>query len=162
MYGHAQIIDDMTYVASPFVNHTFFLASSAWLQDYRIRTGRNVLASSSASGEASSAPFNSSTNILAQVALSNFTTCQEALTQQTKYWLGVGWIGAIIAKSGNKASRSSIKTATEGIQTFVSGPEMVRVNFGRALGILLNFCRPAGCLPPTCSAHLGWRAYARA
>lgn len=94
------------------------------LADYRIRTGRNVLESSSA-GDSASAPANSSINILANTALANFNACQSALSRQAKYWLGVGWIGAIVDKQGAKASRSSIKTATEGLHTFVSGPEMV-------------------------------------
>lgn len=98
--------------------------SDCHFTDYRIRTGRNVLESSGA-GESNPAPANSSINILANTALQNFNACQSALNRQAKHWLGVGWIGAIVDKQGAKASRSSIKTATEGLHTFVSGPEMV-------------------------------------
>lgn len=125
MIGIADLVDVSDYEAAPFVNQCFFLASSAWVKDYHIRTGRSVLATSSAGGP-SRLPPTAPTGILAQGAISNFSLCQEALSKQTKYWLGVGWIGALANRKGLKSSKSSIRTATEGLHTLVSGPEMVR------------------------------------
>ena len=110
------------------------------LADYYIRTGLSLLASSAAAAAGSDAhppppganasssavPARPpSTSILAQSAVTNFALCQGALQRQTKYWLGVGWVRAVAQRKGMKASRSSIKTATEGLHTFVSGAEMV-------------------------------------
>ncbi|KAM0753522.1 hypothetical protein T439DRAFT_322417 [Meredithblackwellia eburnea MCA 4105] len=126
----ADIVDEYSYLASPFVNQCFFVAASAWIQDYRIRTGRNVLANTTSDktgGERVTpgpAPHNASATILAQVALKNFQLCRSALDKQARYWLGVGWIAALVDKHGMKKTRMSLKAATEGVETFVSGPEM--------------------------------------
>lgn len=139
------MVEVCDYEAAPFVNHCLFLVGSEvvkgvrlsavvsnsprllidpLLSDYHVRTGRTSLPSSTAtpSSRPSAAPL---TSILAQSAIATFELCQSALARQTKYWLGAGWIGALARRKGAHASRSSIQTATEGLQTFVSGAEMV-------------------------------------
>ncbi|KAK7044133.1 hypothetical protein VNI00_007850 [Paramarasmius palmivorus] len=137
----ADLVDPFAYLASPFVNQCFFVAASAWIQDYRIRTGRDVLASSSSAsssgdnwaaspahsgghGNAPSKILHSSTSILAQMAINNFKLCKKALSRQASYWMGVKWIEAVVEKYAIQKRRVSLKNATEGVDTFVSGAEM--------------------------------------
>ncbi|ESK85307.1 pathway-specific nitrogen regulator [Moniliophthora roreri MCA 2997] len=138
----ADLVDPFAYLASPFVNQCFFVAASAWIQDYRIRTGRDVLASSSSASSGSgdswaaspahvaghgnnpSKILHSSTSILAQMAITNFKLCKKALSRQASYWMGVKWIEAVVEKYASQKRRASLKNATEGVDTFVSGAEM--------------------------------------
>lgn len=95
------------------------------LSDWRIRTGKKVLSTSttaSPAGAAGGPASSSSSRILAQVALTNFDLCKSALKTQSSYWLGIRWVLAVLEKS---SSRQSIMSATEGINTFVSRHELV-------------------------------------
>ncbi|GJN93414.1 hypothetical protein Rhopal_006469-T1 [Rhodotorula paludigena] len=118
--GIADLVDEPDYVAAPFVNQCFFVAISAWIKDHHIRTGRSVVASSASANQG----LMPSTDLLAQSATENFDVCRNALARQEKYWLGAGWIGALAGRKGAQASRTSIKTATAGLNTFVSEAEM--------------------------------------
>ncbi|KAJ8072232.1 hypothetical protein PM082_015791 [Marasmius tenuissimus] len=153
----ADLVDPFAYLASPFVNQCFFVAGSAWILDHRIRTGRDVLASSSsgvsvnpngtsaststsssdlhppvsASRHASHSPsqppythklLNSSTSILAQMAISNFKLCKKALSRQSQYWMGVKWIEAVVDRYASATTRRG--GLNEGVDTFVSPAEM--------------------------------------
>ncbi|KAF5371179.1 hypothetical protein D9758_004208 [Tetrapyrgos nigripes] len=139
----ADLVDQFAYLASPFVNQCFFIAATAWVQEYRIRTGRDVLASSSSTsgatehlgpsvlpstGNNTSSTTNkilhSSTNLLAQTSMNNFRMCKKALSRQAAYWMGVKWIEAVVEKYASQKRRTSLKNATEGVATFVSGAEM--------------------------------------
>ncbi|KAK7469053.1 hypothetical protein VKT23_003546 [Stygiomarasmius scandens] len=137
----ADLVDPFAYLASPFVNQCFFIAATAWVQEYRIRTGRDVLASSSSTAAAAehlgpsigATPSNSSsaskllhssTSILAQTSMNNFRMCKKALSRQASYWMGVKWIEAVVEKHALQKRRTSLKDATEGVDTFVSGAEM--------------------------------------
>lgn len=90
--------------------------------DHHIRTGRSVVASSTSADQG----FAPSTDLLAQSARENFDLARNALARQEKYWLGAGWLRALADRKGAQASRTSIKTATAGLSTFVSEAEMVR------------------------------------
>ncbi|GAA6018870.1 hypothetical protein JCM10207_000269 [Rhodosporidiobolus poonsookiae] len=114
--GVAELNDENDYEAAPFVNQTFFVCCSSWIKDHHIRTGRSVLESSSRNYDA--------TDLLAQSASENFALCRNALARQEAYWLGAGWLGALAGRKGAQASRTSIKTATAGLSTFVSEAEM--------------------------------------
>ncbi len=106
----------------------YFLASlhsELSVADYRIRTGRVLLANTAPSEKTSKNVLNASTNILAQVAMNNFKLCKRALNRQTAYWMGVKWIEAVVEKYASQKRRASLKNATEGVDTFVSGAEMV-------------------------------------
>ncbi|KAL0574165.1 hypothetical protein V5O48_007793 [Marasmius crinis-equi] len=168
----ADLVDPFAYLASPFVNQCFFVAGSAWIQDHRIRTGRDVLASSnnnaghnssssntnssSSSSSSSTATehlhsshshpisrppsnspshhahtphstphklINSSTSILAQMAITNFKVCKKALSRQAHYWMGVRWIEAVVERYASTVTRGP-GALGEGVDTFVSPAEM--------------------------------------
>ena len=57
---------------------------------------------------------------------------------QAQYWLGTGWIEAVVEKYASQNRRASLKNATEGVDTFVSGAEMVSFPF---FFFLYLFCR---------------------
>ncbi|KAG7089886.1 hypothetical protein E1B28_011520 [Marasmius oreades] len=143
----ADLVDSFAYLASPFVNQCFFVAASAWIQDHRIRTGRDILASSTTNttnGASFTSDMNTNTNnkhpsillglpstgsssttsILSQTALTNFKLCKKALSRQGSYWMGVGWIRAVVERYASHRKRVGLVKATEGVETFVSHQEM--------------------------------------
>lgn len=110
------------------------------LADWRIRTGKKVLSTSTPASTAAGGPASSSSSrILAQVALTNFELCKSALKKQSDYWLGIRWVQAVLEKA---SSRQSIMSATEGINTFVSRHELVS-SFDRELSHLAAEARAA-------------------
>lgn len=120
----ADMIDETTYTALPLCNQPFFVAASSWIQVYRIQTGKDVLAStSSRDGSGSSLTSHlgasaSSTSILAQTALRELQLVKSALRKQGRYWLGVDWVAAVVEKQGAKPTKTSLKSATEGLNTW--------------------------------------------
>ncbi|GAA5823365.1 hypothetical protein JCM11251_007582 [Rhodosporidiobolus azoricus] len=116
----ADLVDTCDYEAAPFCNQCFFVASSSWVKDHRIRTGRTVIQSSATSRSQQATP----TDFLAQSAIENFDLCQAALSRQETYWLGAGWLGALAGRKGAQATRTSIRSATANLRTFVSQAEM--------------------------------------
>lgn len=118
--------------------------------DHHIRTGRSVVASSVSANQG----LMPSTDLLAQSATENFDLCRNALARQEKYWLGAGWIGALAGRKGAQASRTSIKTATAGLNTFVSEAEMVRApSFQLFMHRLTTISTHKGHLPATGCAN---------
>ncbi|BGP57377.1 hypothetical protein JCM8202v2_005018 [Rhodotorula sphaerocarpa] len=118
--GVAELVGDRPdYEAAPFVNQTFFVAASAWIKDQHIRTGQGVLAKSQ-SAAAQMTPL----DLLAQSAADNFALCQNALSQQERYWLGCGWLRALVSRRAGQSSPTSIKAATAQLSTFVSEHEL--------------------------------------
>lgn len=120
----ADLVDTWSYAASPFVNQCFFVAARSWVQDYRIRTGRDALSERATNPADAAQGMRSSTSILAQIALSNFKVCAQALSLQSKYWSGVSWVAAVLERLAERKGRTSIQVATEGLETFVSRQEM--------------------------------------
>ncbi|KAL8290215.1 hypothetical protein RQP46_003154 [Phenoliferia psychrophenolica] len=104
-----EMSDQNPLAASPFVYLPFYVAGQALAQDWRIRTGKNVLSNAASNGNPNpdlGTGASSSTSLLASVAHQNFDLCTSALTQQSHYWMGIEWVIAILEKKG------TIKTAT--------------------------------------------------
>ncbi|GAA5863244.1 hypothetical protein JCM8547_002875 [Rhodosporidiobolus lusitaniae] len=128
--GVAELVGDSpAYEAAPFTNQTFFVSASAWIRDHHIRTGRSILDNSNTttpSASFSNFPPSSSgpADLLAQSASDEFHLCRNALLRQEKYWLGAGWLAAVVGRKGATVSRTTIETATKGMRTYVSDGEM--------------------------------------
>lgn len=72
-------------------------------------------------------------DLLAQSAADNFALCQNALSQQERYWLGCGWLRALVSRRAGQSSPTSIKAATAQLSTFVSEHELVNTLLGNAI-----------------------------
>ncbi|SGZ26904.1 BQ5605_C025g09992 [Microbotryum silenes-dioicae] len=116
----SETIDASRIASCPFVHQPLFVAALAWAQEYRLRTGRDVLSApplnsharaqiegnTEANGPGSASAAGS--DILAIEASKNYHLASAALARQSQFWLGVRGIVKLLERHAIGASGEGV------------------------------------------------------
>lgn len=90
-----EAVDSTVLWAGAFLNLPLYVAACAFVQDFRIRTGRQLSQSHVVNSQSAGMQ-----GILANVAATNFTLLRNTLQLISLRWHGVNWVRSVLEKRG--------------------------------------------------------------
>lgn len=115
MISMVEAVDPSILWSAAFLNLPLFVAACAFIQDFRIRTGRQV-----SQNQVVNAQSAGMQGVLANVAATNFSLLRNTLQLIAERWHGVSWVRSVLEKRGLNNTKLSLKEMLDECYTFVS------------------------------------------
>lgn len=95
-----EAVDSSTLWSGAFLNLPLYVGACAFVQDFRIRTGRQV-----SQNQVQNAQRVGMQDLLANVAATNFKLLKSTLQLISERWHGVNWVRSVLEKRGMSNSK---------------------------------------------------------